>query len=137
MTDIVERLRYPLFTMLADGKCYMAEADCRRDMNAAAAEIERLRGQVAELELTGTQKELQAMLHQLGLDFESMRHRAIKAEAEIERLRALTCPLGLDNSRTLCSAGSCPGCLADREIERLRTAERCCVDCPYRRHGGR
>lgn len=42
MIDLVKSLRFPLVTMLADGKTYL-DADTYRDlMNQAADEIERL-----------------------------------------------------------------------------------------------
>jgi hypothetical protein len=69
MTDIAEKLR-ALAGNHPDGELHREAAD----------EIERLRGRVAELELTGDRKELQAMLDQLGEDFERMRDRAIHAE---------------------------------------------------------
>jgi hypothetical protein len=50
-----------------------------------AYEIQRLRSEVAALELTGDRAELQSLLDQCGLDFERMRERALKAEASLAK----------------------------------------------------
>jgi len=61
---------------------------CPADAPCLRCQIERLRGQVAALELTGDRAELQSLLDQCGLDFERMRTERNEARAEIERLRS-------------------------------------------------